>query len=105
MNKIRVGIVSYLNTKPLIYGLEKEPINEMIELIGAYPAKLAQMLADAARANGWTVEEAGRWLVEFAAPTDAAQLASAREICDHVEESVADEFWTLPKYREMLSLI
>ena len=44
--KIRVGIVNYLNTKPLIYGLEKEPINEMIELIGAYPAKLAQMLAD-----------------------------------------------------------
>jgi chorismate dehydratase len=43
--KIRVGIVNYLNTKPLIYGLEKEPINEMIELIGAYPAKLAQMLA------------------------------------------------------------
>jgi chorismate dehydratase len=46
LDKIRVGIVNYLNTKPLIYGLQKEPINEMIELIGAYPAKLAQMLAD-----------------------------------------------------------
>ena len=45
-SKIRVGIVNYLNTKPLIYGLEKEPISEMIELIGAYPAKLAQMLAN-----------------------------------------------------------
>ena len=45
-SKIRVGIVNYLNTKPLIYGLEKEPVNEMIKLIGAYPAKLAQMLAD-----------------------------------------------------------
>ncbi len=45
-SKIRVGIVNYLNTKPLIYGLEKEPVSEMIELIGAYPAKLAQMLAD-----------------------------------------------------------
>ena len=45
-SKIRVGIVNYLNTKPLIYGLEKEPISEMIELIGAYPAKLAQMLVD-----------------------------------------------------------
>lgn len=43
---IRVGIVNYLNTKPLIYGLERPPINEQIELIGAYPAKLAQMLAD-----------------------------------------------------------
>jgi chorismate dehydratase len=45
-NKIRVGIVNYLNTKPLIYGLEREPVNQMIELIGAYPSKLAQMLAE-----------------------------------------------------------
>lgn len=42
--KIRVGIVNYLNTKPLIYGLQKEPVNKIIELIGAYPARLAQML-------------------------------------------------------------
>ena len=45
-SKIRVGIVNYLNTKPLIYGLERKPICEMIELIGAYPSKLAQMLKD-----------------------------------------------------------
>jgi len=45
-NRIRVGIVNYLNTKPLIYGLEKKPVSEMIELIGAYPSKLAQMLTD-----------------------------------------------------------
>ena len=44
--KFRVGIVNYLNTKPLIYGLQKEPVNKMIELIGAYPAMLAQMLID-----------------------------------------------------------
>lgn len=44
--KIRVGIVNYLNTRPLIYGLEKEPVSDMIDLVGAYPAKLAQMLAD-----------------------------------------------------------
>jgi len=45
-SKIRVGIVNYLNTKPLIYGLEKEPICDTIELIGAYPSRLAQMLKD-----------------------------------------------------------
>lgn len=44
--KIRVGIVNYLNTKPLIYGLEKQPISDMIELVGAYPARLSQMLLD-----------------------------------------------------------
>jgi chorismate dehydratase len=42
--KIRVGIVNYLNTKPLIYGLERQPISEVIELVGAYPSRLAQML-------------------------------------------------------------
>jgi chorismate dehydratase len=46
LSKIKVGIVNYLNTKPLIYGLERPPINERIELVGAYPAKLAQMLID-----------------------------------------------------------
>lgn len=45
-NKIRVGIVNYLNTKPLIYGLERQPMSDMIELVGAYPSRLAQMLID-----------------------------------------------------------
>ncbi len=44
MKKIRVGIVNYLNTKPLIYGLQQEPIRSKIELTGAYPSKLAGML-------------------------------------------------------------
>ncbi|MCB0775925.1 MAG: menaquinone biosynthesis protein [Chitinophagaceae bacterium] len=44
MKKIRVGIVNYLNTKPLVYGLERLPIAEKIELIGDYPARLSQML-------------------------------------------------------------
>lgn len=43
-NKIRVGIVNYLNTKPLLYGLTKPPIHEQIELIGDYPSRLADML-------------------------------------------------------------
>jgi chorismate dehydratase len=43
-NKIRIGIVNYLNTKPLLYGLTKPPIQNQIELIGDYPARLADML-------------------------------------------------------------
>lgn len=42
--KIRVGIVNYLNTKPLIYGLQKPPVSAMIELTGDYPARIAEML-------------------------------------------------------------
>ena len=44
MEKIRVGIVNYLNTRPLIYGLQRPPVNEKIELVGDYPSKLAEML-------------------------------------------------------------
>lgn len=44
MSKIKVGIVNYLNTKPLIYGLEGPLMKDQIELVGDYPARLAEML-------------------------------------------------------------
>jgi chorismate dehydratase len=42
--KIRVGAVSYLNTKPLLYGITRHPVRERIELVEDYPALIAQML-------------------------------------------------------------
>ena len=42
--KIRVGAVSYLNTKPLLYGIENSPVIEEISLISAYPSRIADML-------------------------------------------------------------
>lgn len=42
--KIRVGAVSYLNTKPLIYGFEKGKMQDQIELILDYPSRLATMM-------------------------------------------------------------
>lgn len=45
-NKIKVGVVNYLNTKPLVYGLQLPPISEQIELIGDYPARLVDMLVN-----------------------------------------------------------
>jgi len=42
--KIRVGAVSYLNTKPLVYGFENGAMKEQIVLISDYPAKIAAML-------------------------------------------------------------
>ena len=44
--KIRVGAVSYLNTKPLLYGLQHHDVYETIELIEDYPANLAKSLKD-----------------------------------------------------------
>lgn len=42
--KIKVGAVSYLNTKPLIYGFEQGSMKEDIELIFDYPANIAAFL-------------------------------------------------------------
>lgn len=42
--KIRVGAVSYINTKPLIYGFQKGLMSDKIELILDYPARLASAL-------------------------------------------------------------
>jgi chorismate dehydratase len=42
--KIKVGAVSYLNTKPLLYGLQHGPIKDEIELMLDYPARLVEVL-------------------------------------------------------------
>ena len=44
--KIRVGAVSYLNTKPLIYGLDLGMMKEQAELVIDYPSKIASILLD-----------------------------------------------------------
>jgi chorismate dehydratase len=46
LKKIKVGIVNYLNTKPLLYGIERSPIMNEIELVGDYPANIATSLLD-----------------------------------------------------------
>lgn len=46
MKKIKVGIVNYLNTAPLVYGLKNSEIIDDIELIPDYPANLAKYLLE-----------------------------------------------------------
>ena len=46
LSKIRVGAVSYLNTKPLLFGIKRHPVAKEIVLIEDYPSKIAQMLVD-----------------------------------------------------------
>jgi chorismate dehydratase len=43
-SKIKVGAVSYLNTKPLVYAFENGAMVDEMELIFEYPSKVAQML-------------------------------------------------------------
>ena len=42
--KIKVGIVSYLDSRPLIHGLKLSPISSQIELIEDNPARLSAMI-------------------------------------------------------------
>lgn len=44
--KVKVAAVSYLNTKPLLYGFRNHPVMEMMELSMDYPAKIAKQLID-----------------------------------------------------------
>src|SRR3712207_4829678 len=46
MPKLQVGAVSYLNTKPLLWGIERSPIRAEMDLQLMYPAKLAAGLKD-----------------------------------------------------------
>ena len=46
MNKIKVGIVNYLNTKPLIFGIQHSPVAENLLLVEDYPANVARMLKE-----------------------------------------------------------
>ncbi len=44
--KWRIGAVSYLNTRPLLLGLEQSGLMAEIELVKDYPAKIAQELME-----------------------------------------------------------
>lgn len=46
VQKIKAGAVSYLNTKPLIYGFEQGLMKNELDLVIDYPANVARMLQD-----------------------------------------------------------
>lgn len=43
-HKIRIGAVSYLNTKPLLYGIKNSELIHSIDLVEDYPSKIAELL-------------------------------------------------------------
>ncbi len=44
--KIKVAAVSYLNTKPLLYGIERSDVMNDMEIVVDYPSQLARALQD-----------------------------------------------------------
>ena len=87
-------------------GGAKRAISDALQRLGSLiddlVSRLAelQVVSDRVAAQGG-LEERARILAAEATPA----MALVRELADRIEESVADDFWTLPKYREMLLLI
>jgi chorismate dehydratase len=44
--KIKVAAVSYLNTKPMLWGIERSPVMNEIDLLVDYPSNLAKSLTE-----------------------------------------------------------
>jgi chorismate dehydratase len=78
--KIKVGIVSYLNTRPLIYGLKLPPIADEIELIEDTPSRLAELLVN---------DEIDLGLVPVAVIPQLAEYFISSDYCIGTETEVA----------------
>ena len=75
-----------------------ERLDDQIERVSA---RMADLSAAADKASREGLEKKARIGAEQVVPA----MAALREVADEVEETVADEFWTLPKYHEMLFLV
>ncbi len=85
---------------------QSKAIGAALERVGAaiedITARLGDLQAVADRtAAEVNLDKKARAYAEQVVPV----MASVREVADRIEETVADEFWTLPKYREMLFLV
>jgi glutamine synthetase len=80
-------------------------IKAALERVGAaiddLDGRMASLAAAADKAASEALDKKARLYADQVVPG----MAAVREVCDRIEEMVADEFWTLPKYREMLFLV
>jgi glutamine synthetase len=80
----------------------KDALGRMDAAVDAVASKVAALQSSAERATGeGDPARKSRILADEVVPA----MAALREASDRIEEMVADEFWTLPKYSEMLFLV
>lgn len=77
---IRVASVSYLNAKPMLYGIRHHAIAHEIQLVEDYPAKIAQMLIN---------DEVDVGLIPVAATTKLEEWYVVGDYCIGSEGTVA----------------
>lgn len=80
LGKIRVAAVSYLNTKPLLYGIKHHRVINEMELLEDYPARIAQLLID---------DEVDLGLIPVAATTRLASWEIVGDYCIGCDGPVA----------------
>ena len=69
----------------------RELVDEMVEALG-----------ELEQANAYPEELEGLELATYARDKQLAAMDAVREAADKLERVVADDFWPLPKYEEML---
>ncbi len=80
---------------------QNRELEDFTKLLGQLKERLARFESEAAAAaRREAAGERARVLADKVLPA----MASLRETCDQIEETVADALWPLPKYREMLFL-
>ncbi len=68
----------------------------------ALTAKLIAAIGELEQANSYPDGVEGLELAKFARDSQLAAMANVREVADQLEKVVADDFWPLPKYSEIL---
>jgi glutamine synthetase len=76
---------------PALAGGVRELVDELVSALGELKA-----------ANAYPDDLEGLELAVYARDSQLAAMAKVREAADELEKVVADEFWPLPKYEEML---
>ncbi|HEY7411520.1 MAG TPA: glutamine synthetase III [Vicinamibacteria bacterium] len=80
----------------------REALDRLNAAVDALAARMGSLSAGAEAAAGEAhLEKRAAALSQDVIPA----MAAVREAADRIEESVADEFWSLPKYHEMLFLV
>jgi glutamine synthetase len=78
-----------------------ETLNKLSQLISQVQARKTQFDGLAHKVETLSTEDAK---AKFISLEVNPMMADLRGLCDQIEDSIADEFWPLPKYREMLFL-
>ncbi|MEP7274083.1 MAG: glutamine synthetase III, partial [Acidobacteriota bacterium] len=93
--------ISGLGFSADLLSAERAEVESVVRLIGDLRAQSDALDAVVSEADSDDIEKKADALAHKVVPA----LASLREVCDKIEETVDDGLWPLPKYREMLFLL